>query len=199
MQALPLRGTATTAVDRRKPRMDRETEPVAPYLEYPTAVRHLDQVITPRLWKMPVPLRVKHSGFKNLGLTALLPQPQEPGVFTLKARGFPSILTFPGSRHWLVMTLALPGGATPTDPFAGEPPYLRVDGAECKGLLTSSSAGRIHMGFIDLPRGTLSDMATRVLDREPESRILVRLLPRFTTGAVRWFQGLGCVQFWSAL
>jgi hypothetical protein len=51
---------------------------------------------------------------------------------------------------------------------------------------------------IDINRASLGGMAARVLESEPDSRILVRLLPRFTTGAMRWSKA-GWLQFWAAL
>ena len=148
---------------------------------------------------MPVPLRVRHSGFKLSGVGAPVP-PGPSRISTLAVRGKPSILTFPGSRHWLVLTVAPESGSLPPDPFSAEPaPFDRVDGEPCRGYLTVSSQGRVYMAGIDLTRASLSSMATRILDREPDSRILVRLLPRYTLGALRWFPSRTCYQFWSAL
>jgi hypothetical protein len=180
--------------------MDRPPhEPPAVYEEYPTVSRLTDAIGTPRLWKMPVPLRVKHSSFKIAGVKAPVP-PGRTGIFTLPVRGKPTLLTFPGSRHWLVLTVSIPDGSTPTDPFASEDlPFHRVDGESCKGYLTVSSKGLVYMAGIDLTRATLSSMTARILDREPDSRILVRLLPRYARGSLRWFPSLGCFQFWSAL
>lgn len=179
--------------------LDRDTELATPYLEHPSTCRLVDQVATPRPWKMPVPLRARHFGFRDLGIHSPSPGPSKSEALALAVRGFPSLLTYPGSRQWLVLTVAMPGGVTPTDPFAGEPPHSRVDGDGCKGSLIASSKGQVYMGYIDLGRGTLSAMASRVLALEPESRILVRLLPRYTAGAVRWFPHLGAIQFWSAV
>lgn len=179
--------------------MDRPYEPPAPYEEHQTNSRLTDQCAATRLWHLPVPLRVRHSGFKDLGVVAPVPPGSRSECFTLALRGTPSILTYPGARHWLVTTLTLPNGSTPTDPFAGEPPHTRVDGALCKGHMTFSSAGKGYMINVDISRATLGGMAARVLESEPDSRILVRLLPRFTRGAVRWWRHLGCLQFWSAI
>ncbi len=179
--------------------MDRSHEPPANYEEHTTNARLTDQVSTPRLWSLPVPLRVRHSGFKEMGVTAPVPPTTHPGCFTLPLLGTPHLLTYPGGRHWLVTTLALPDGSLPDDPFANEPPHTRVDGALCKGHMTFSSAGKAYMINVDITRATLKGMAARVLDREPESRILVRLLPRFCLGAVRWYRQQGCLQFWAAI
>jgi hypothetical protein len=65
--------------------------------------------------------------------------------------------------------------------------------------MTFSSKGKGYMINVDINRATLRGMATRVLESEPDSRILVRLLPRFAQGAVRWYRDLGCLQFWAAL
>jgi hypothetical protein len=179
--------------------MYRSHELPAVFEEHPTHARLTDQMGSPRLWSLPVPLRVKHSGFKDLGVVA----PPPPGIrsecFTLSLRGTPHLLTYPGGKHWLVTTLTLPDGSTPTDPFSGEPPHSRVDGDLCKGYMTFSSKGKGYMINVDINRATLRGMATRVLESEPDSRILVRLLPRFAQGAVRWYRDLGCLQFWAAL
>lgn len=179
--------------------MYRPHELPAVYEEHQTNARLTDPVSTPRMWSLPVPLRVKHSGFKEMGVFAPPPPMSKPGCFTLALRGTPHLLTYPGSRHWLVTTLALPGGSTPTDPFSGEPPHSRVDGVLCKGHMTFSSSGKGYMINVDISRATLAGMAARVLESEPDSRILVRLLPRFARGAVRWYRDQGCLQFWAAL
>lgn len=178
--------------------MDRSYEPPATYEEMRINTRMVDQVSNPRSWSLPVPLRVRHSGFKGLGVTAPLP-PGKTECFTLPLRGTPHILGYQGGRNWLVTMVTVPGGSTPKDPFAGESPVTRVDGDQCKGILTFTSTGVAYMGFIDITRATLGNMAARVLDREPDSRILVRLLPRYAHGAVRFFRDLGCFQFWTAI
>lgn len=148
---------------------------------------------------MPLPLRVRHSGFKDADIKVPVPVNRN-GIFTVKVQGVPSILTYPGDRNWLVLTVCPDDGSLPTDPFQlEETPFHRVDGVLCKGFLTVSSKGKVYMAGIDLSRSTLSKMTARVLDREPDSRILVRLLPRYTKGALRWFPRLNCFQFWSAL
>lgn len=179
--------------------MDRQHELPAAYEEHRTSARLTDQTSAARIWHLPVPLRVKHSGFKDLGVTAPVPPGVKSQCFTLALRGTPSILTYPGARHWLVTTLVLPNGAAPTDPFSEEPPHSRVDGALCKGHMTFSSAGKGYMINVDISRATLGGMAAKVLELHPDSRILVRLLPRYAQGAVRWYRDLGCLQFWAAI
>lgn len=149
---------------------------------------------------MPVPIRVKHSTLAPLGLTA----PGGPKVsnqaFTVSAPTVPSILGYTGSIRWLVLTARLPWvEGAPTDLLATESPAYRVDGAPCKTILTASSKSQVYMSFTDLSRATLSPMATRVLEFEPTSRILVRLLPRFAMGTARLFQDAGTLQLWTPI
>jgi len=179
--------------------MDRSYEPPVPFEEHRANVRITDQNGVRRVWSMPVPVRVKHSGFLGLGVYAPPPPDRPRECFALQLRGTPSILTYPNGKHWLVTTLTLPDGSTPTDPFANEPPHTRVDGAGCKGYMTFSSAGKGYMINVDISRATLGGMTARVLESEPDSRILVRLLPRLARGAVRLWRPLGCLQFWTAI
>lgn len=179
--------------------MDRSYEPPAVYEELQVKTKMADQVATPRAWSLPVPLRVRHSGFRDLGITAPVLPKSKKDCLALSLRGTPHILVYPGDRAWLVTTVTPEHGSTPKDPFAGESPILRVDGDHCRGVLTHASTGVAYMAFVDITRATLGSMAARILDREPDSRILVRLLPRYTTGAIRFFRSHDCLQFWTAI
>jgi hypothetical protein len=179
--------------------MDRSHELSAPYMECPTECRLASLGRTTRLWVSPLPLRLMFSGFKSLGVCAPCPPKEIKNAFTLNVRGTPSLLSYPGSRHWLVATFAMPEGSTPEDPFAGEPPHHRVDGVDARLILTLSSRGLAYLANVDIGRASLTHMAARVLDREPDSRILVRLLPRYAKGAVRWFPEHRAFQFWAAI
>lgn len=143
--------------------------------------------------------RVMFYDFKSLGVCAPCPPKGIKNAYSLKFAGTPTLLTYPGSRHWLVATFALWEGSTPEDPFVGEPPHHRVDGVDARLVLTCASSGLAYLANVDISRATLIHMTARVLDREPDSRILVRLLPRHAQGAVRWFPETRTMQFWSAI
>lgn len=179
--------------------MDRSYEPPEPFQEFKITTRLTDQVATPRMWHLPVALRVRHSGLREVGISSPPPRGPKPECFTLPLRGYPSILSYPGSKHWLVTTVTLPDGSTPEDPFAQEPPHTRVDGVDCRGTMTLSSAGKAYMAYVDISRASLGSMTARVLESEPDSRILVRLLPRYATGALRYWPGHRAIQFWTAI
>jgi hypothetical protein len=169
-----------------------------PYVEQKTNARLNDLVNSPRPWHLPVPLRVKHSGFTDLGIHAPVPT-QRPPCFTLKVIGTADILTYPGSKHWFVQTVCLPDGTIPEDPFAGEPPHIRVGGGTCKGIFTFSSKGLGSMLHVDVTRAVIAGLADQVQRSEPDSRILIRLLPRYVQGSIRWFPSHRCVQLWNPI
>lgn len=180
--------------------MDRSHEPRAPYEETTTSCRLSDQMLKPRAWHMPVPLRVKHTQFNCLRVIAPVIRKRETKVFTLSARTQPHVLIYPGPACWLVLDVQLPWiEETPTDLLANETPLHRVDGVPAVSVLTTSSHGMLYMSCTNLSRAALSTMATRVLELEPTSRILVRLLPRYARGAVRYFKDQGVLQFWTPL
>jgi len=180
--------------------MDRSYEPSIPYVECKTIVRMVDLNYTPRPWSMPVPLRVKHSGFKSLGVSAPVPlNTNKSACFTLPLRGSIQIILDPNNGYWLVQTLSLPAGETPTELHGKEAKTIRVDGGPCKGHLTFSSVGGAYLANINIGRETLRDMADQVMKLDPDSRILVRLLPRYGQGVVRWFEKTQCLQFWTPL
>ena len=179
--------------------MDRSHEPPVDFEEHKIRIRMTDPVTKPRLWTIPVPLRMKYSDLRSLGIDAPdLPKARNE-CFTLPLRGSTHILGYPGQRYWLITTVALPDGSTPKDPFASESPSLRVDGESCKGSIVMSSHGRAYMANVDINRATLGGLAAGVLDREPDSRISARLLPRTAAGAVRYFRAIRCLQFWAAI
>jgi hypothetical protein len=179
--------------------MDRSNELSAPFRELQTNSRIQDILGTPRLWALPQPVRVKHGGFKDLGVTAPVPPNLKSNATTMAWRPDVSILSYPGNRRWLVVTGHMPDGRTPTGIFDSEPPHTRVDGGPVKGFFTLTNKGAVHMVSVDLPRGVVARMAEGVLASEPDSRILLRLLPRFCRGAVRWYQDDRCLQVWTAI
>lgn len=169
--------------------------------EHPVNAHLSDQASYIRLWTPPLPLRVRHTGLRNLGVLA----PPPPGfvaktrLFTVPVHGTSHLLSYPSDKHWLVLALTLPGGVPPTDPFANESPHSRVDGAPCKGTMTCSHLGVGQMIYTDLSRTTLAGLTASVLESEPDSRILVRLLPRRARAVVRFFRSSGHLQFWTAI
>lgn len=179
--------------------MDRSHEPQARYTEVRTSSILRDQINSPRIWHSPVPLNVRHWGFGELGVKAPCTPSSPTSPCTYRIRMIPSLLVYPGSRCWLVMTGRLDDGeGTPTDPFDCEAPLHRVDGAPIKGMLTASSARNTYMAYAFLSRAVLSSMTARVLEFEPTSRILARLLPRYCPGAVRLFP-CRTIQFWNPI
>jgi hypothetical protein len=176
--------------------MDRQHEPSTPFVEYP-ATCQLTAKATARAWRLPLPVRVKYTGLRDMGLKAPCEPKQRNQFFTLTVKGTPHILTYPGPKHWLVTAFSF--GETPTDLFAGEQPIHRVDGLSCKLSMAYSSHGTAYMADVDIDRATIGPMTTRVLDREPDSRILVRLTTRCAYGVVRWFEDTKHIQFWAAI
>lgn len=142
---------------------------------------------------------MKHSGLKQWGPIAPLGPHLKPQCCTLALKGTPHILTYKAGNHWLVTTFDFPSGSTPTDLFGGEDPLHRVDGVYCNLKLSHSPKGVLYVANIDISRATLAPMATRVLESEPGSRILVRLSPRVAKGAFRWFPDHRHIQFWTAI
>jgi hypothetical protein len=177
--------------------MDRSIEPPTPYEEIPVNVRLSDSTNNPRNWVPPVPLRVKVSGLKKTGLIY-------PGTYdeskhtTVRMVGTPSILAFAGPAYWLVTTLS--ANHTPEfEPFEGEDPLFQVDGESIKGYLTVKPSGEMCLINIDIGRANQQHMADRVLGIAPDSRILPRLMPRASRGAIRWFPSHRVVQLWVAI
>jgi len=148
---------------------------------------------TVRLWHLPVPVRVLHTGFQSLGVTAPLPLRPKKSIFTLPVRSTPTIFS-DAQKLWLVHTLTLSGGS-----FAWNPPGWRVDGPVCKGHLHCSCLGAVHMVNIQMPRACMTAMTDGVLAVAPDSRILVRLLPRYLKGSVRYYPDTETFQIWSAI
>lgn len=152
-----------------------------------------------RLWEVPVALRVRHANFKSLGVTAPPRLGSKTACFTLPLLGIPSFISYDKDHHWLVLTMSLPGWETPTDLFLQETSVNRVDGEQCKGTLTHSSAGNAYMAFVKLPKALLTNMCDDLLAIYPDSRIKVRLSPRHAKGFIRWFPTRRCLQYWTSL
>jgi hypothetical protein len=175
--------------------MDRPIEPQTPFREMQIQTRMVDQVGSPRVWVPPVPLRVRWTGFRSLGLLA----PNRPStnqVSTLRVDGFCSLRTYAGQRHWLVVTAPL---APTTEPVGVDDAETTVDGGPCRTTYTLSKTGFVYMAYTDLSRPVLARMAASVAERTPRSNILARLLPRYAVGAVRWFPAANGVEFWAAI
>lgn len=177
--------------------MYQETELPTPHLDFSTVSRlgGLQKAVRP--WSMPVPLRVMHTGFKDFGIQ-VAPSPKKTEAYGLPLRGTSTLLKRP-EGFWLILTMTLPGGETPTGLFDGEPPNSRVDGGPCKGGVTATSRGGLYKADIKLTRPDLTAMTNQVLAQDPNSRILVRLLPRYGRGVLRWYPSHQCLQFWSAI
>lgn len=187
--------------------MDRAIELSAPFEEFPVESRFTDLYpSTIRPWKLPVPLRAIYS---SLGIVGLKHPSAPPGkTFALKGRGFPSVLSVPPTgtagprRHWFVLT-----GAMDTDTplplgdaaFAYETqPCLRVDGPVLK-TNHSGTYNQVHFATAPLDRATLSSLTARILELDSDSRILVRLSPRYTKTVMRLWRSRSLYQMWSAI
>lgn len=175
--------------------MDRPIEPQAPFQEMQIQTRMVDQVGSPRVWVPPVPLRVRWTGFRSLGLKAPN-RPVTDRISTLRVDGFCTLRTYPDRRHWLVVS-------APLDPTSGpvgvDDSETTVDAGPCRTTYTISSAGLVYMAYTDLGRPALARMAASVAEREPRSNILARLLPRYAVGVVRWYPASHAVEFWAAI
>jgi hypothetical protein len=179
--------------------MDRSHEPQAPFTEIKTSSILRDQVATPRPWHVPVPLTVRHWGFGGLGVEAPCTPSSPTSACTFDVQLTPTLLVYPNDRNWLVLTGRLKDGeGTPTDPFAFESPLHRVDGAPTRGVFTATSKRNTYMVYAYLTRAVLTGMTARVLEFEPTSRILVRLLPRLCPGSCRLFADR-TIQFWNPI
>lgn len=200
MHPRPLHRTRRDCLGLESVVMDRPPhEPPTAYVEHPTSCRIHPFPGASHIWNLPVGVRVKHSGLKQWGSIAPADLCSKPQCSTLSLKGTPHILTYKAGNHWLVTTFDCPGGSTPTDLFVGEAPMHRVDGGYCTLRLSHSPKGVLYVANIDISRATLAPMATRVLESEPGSRILVRLSPRVAKGAFRWFPDLRHIQFWTAI
>lgn len=177
--------------------MDRPIEPPVPYEERPVNVRLSDSTNNPRNWKPPVPLRLKYTGLRKTGLVYPL-EGCETDHTTVRLFGTPSILAFADCKFWLVTTLSanpVPG----FEPFRDEDPLLQVDGEQIKAYLTVKADGTMCLLNADIGRACQQHMADRVLGIAPDSRILTRLMPRTSRGAIRWYPTHRVAQFWAAL
>jgi hypothetical protein len=180
------------------PVMDRSIEPPTPCEEKPVNVRLSDSTNNPKNWVPPVPLRLKFTGMKKTGL--VYPDaPTETEYKTVRMKGTPSILAFADNAYWLVTTLCADTIPPSFDPFEGEHPLLRVDGETVKGYLTVSKTGQMILANVDIGRACQQRMADRILGYAPDSRILIRLFPRISRGAIRWYPTHRVAQFWTAL
>lgn len=178
--------------------MDRSYEPSAPYEEKPINIRMADQVNSPRSWGRLVPLRIKTSGLKQSGLIYPVGV-DKTDHSSIRMDGTPSILSFASGCFWLVTTLSPEGPLEDIEPFQEGDPLLRVDGESTRANLTVAPGGTMCLVNVDISKAVLQSMAARVLDAAPYSSILVRLLPRYATGAVRWFSDHRVLQLWVAI
>lgn len=177
--------------------MDRSIEPQVPLQEMQIQVRMSDQVGSARAWVPPVPLRVRFTGFRDLGLSA--PCKPKPGAkcATLRVDGLSHLVTSADGRHWLAVTAPL-----------GEPSELVLEagdaravttGGPCKTLFTMSRKGLIYMAYADIGRPALQRMTDAVLSENPRSSVATRLLPRYAVGVIRHYPGPDAVEFWVAI
>jgi len=178
--------------------MDQPTEPPAPFTDHMVKGSLEVRSKAHRPWVLPMPLKAQFTGLSGAGVQ----YPGTPASGLLKARVhvLPSVLLFPGSsggfKHWLVLSAAEDPDTAAQAQFEFEQgPYHRVDGPLCKGILHGSRHG-LHMIDADLPASTLSSLATRILELDSGSRILVRLSPRQMPVQLRTFKDSSLIQLW---